>query len=722
MVKPGILIALVASLASSTAARAQVRVRLVTPPTLPGDGETAVQLGLRAEDGKALADFGLDVDAGTLGARHVVDGGVDFDWVPPRVGAPRDVHVGVMSGGALVSKPVTIAVTPPPRTIGQSGSGGALALRAPAMLVLGQDGTATVRLHASVAPALAVNVGTLSPPVADGAGAWRATYTPPTQRYPEVAIIAAAAAGAVDALALPLYGVGRVETRTKPNARITLAFGDARFGPFRTDASGMAMTPVIAPPGVRRGSTLAVDSLGNEKETPFDLGTPPFSRLTALCVDDRVHVFVVDGAGALAGDDAPELTASAGSLEAATRVGPGHFVARWQPDAAETAEVRAAIAGDAASHGSCRVRRPAEPPIALELEADRKDFVAGSGAIVVRARLRWADPRGGRAVPIALVADDGTVEADAPNAGDGGVVTARWRPDDRFAGKKSATLRATTTTPSLSATLTIVLVAGPPARVTVARAPRWLVADGRHARLEARVQDAFGNPARAEGLVADAHGAPLTVGAGDDGVATIDYVTPSAARGGDDRVHVRDGGGVEGAVVVRLEPPPRPLSLDARAGLIDNFGKIASAFVAADLDWRPRWLRRRLTIGLSAGVYPGSSRQSDTTTSTSLSLSVTGVPVLARVGFVQPIGRFALGGGVGGGLVVVRVATSSPSAGSDASTLALGAFEAHVGGDVKLGVGRVLVEAGFLYAPESSGAVVGNFGGLAITAGYRVGL
>ncbi|MDB4970762.1 MAG: hypothetical protein JWN44_6451 [Myxococcales bacterium] len=727
------LLTLVASGAAAALcgpAAAQAHVRLVTPPAIVGDGETRAVLRLEtAGDANDLIDMTLDVDAGRIGARRVVVGAVEIDYVPPHVAAERDVHVAIAVDGVVRSAPVAIRVSPPPRAATPRTLPGALGLTAPSALVLGQGGGTTLTLRSPGTPALSVNVGTLGTPVREGAGRWRVAYTPPAQRFPQVAVVAALGSdGTIDWLTVPLHGVGRVETRTKARAQITLSIGAMSFGPFRTDASGVASTPVVAPPGVHHGTTRAVDPLGNAKETPFDLGTPPFSRLLVMCAGDAVHVFVSDEHGAPSpADEKLDWRASDGTVSGPERLAAGHYRARWRPRAGEDhAEVRVGLQGETASQGRCSARVPEADPIGIALEIDRPSFVAGSGPLVVTARLRHPDARGGRAAAIVLTSDDGAIETVEAVEAAGGVpgTTARWRLADQLAGRTHATVHARTTSPSLTAELTVPLAAGPVAHVRLARGRGALVADGKsRTRIAIAVEDAFGNPARAETLAAAAHDAALPVTVTADGSASVDYVAPPAGRAVDDQVTVRDPeSGATASLAMRLQPPPRPFSLGARLGYLANFGKISAPLVLVDADWHPRWLRRRLALGLAAGFYQASHRESDAATSGSLTLTVTGLPILARLGYALPLGRFGLYAGAGVGLLVAYVATRSTVGGSDATTSVLGAFEAHLGGDVGVGFGRLVVEADFLYAPDSSGAITGNFGGLAVTAGYRVGL
>src|SRR5262249_39232612 len=148
-------------------------------------------------------------------------------------------------------------------------------LHGPDAITLGVDRSAeiTFRAPARAQPIARVNVGHLSPPQKGPEGTWHATYTPPEERFPQVAIIAVAdqEEGAVDLLAIPLHGQAQIDAETEPNARVEVRVGDASFGPVRADSRGHARFVVITPPGTRTGRTVAVDAVGNAVEKPLDL-------------------------------------------------------------------------------------------------------------------------------------------------------------------------------------------------------------------------------------------------------------------------------------------------------------------------------------------------------------------------------------------------------------------------------------------------------------------
>lgn len=699
-----------------------LHLKLVTPPLLRGDGSTAT-LRLEVtpvEEADQLPAISLDVDAGRVGKTTRVEGGFELEYTPPQVAVDRDVHLAVLAGGSVVSAPVTVRIAAAGRVSATQSSSGSLALAGPASLVLGSDATAYLSAAGARPPTFVVNVGTLSAPMRGGDGRWHATYTPPAQKFPQVAIVAAVdGGGRVDWLRIPLYGLGRVETRTKPRSQITLTVADATFGPFRTDASGVATTPVVAPPGVHSGTTHTVDALGNAKDAPFDLGTPPFSRLTAACDGDRVHLFVVDGAGAAA-TAAEKLTlrASSGTLGEVTRIDDGHFVALWSAGEGDEAEVSIGLEGESRSSAACSVRRSGEPAVAIALSVDRARFGAGSGPLVVTATLRSRGERPPRAIAVTLESGDGAVEL---LGSDGGTTRARWKLPDRFEGRATATLRAHTQDPPLAAELTVALVPGPVARIDIA--PPGTLAGADRARLEVRAADAWGNPAPTDHLVAVAHGERVAVEPAGSGRAAVSYVAPTRARASEDRVTVEDPTtGQSGSIAVRLIPAARPIAVAARLGWIGNFGKISAPILLVDGAWRPRLFRRRLSLGVEVGFYDSSHRDSDVTVGSSVEFGVVGVPLAVRVGYSLPLGPVGLYAAVAGGLDVVHVSAMSGALVDDSSTLALGLFAAHLGADFDVHLGRLLVEASFLYAPGSTGAVSGNFGGLGLMAGYRMEL
>ncbi len=716
---------LVAALLPGLGQAGELRLRLSAPPSIESDGHTVVPLRLEAtpnEDARGLGEVTVDADAGVVGkSRPLADGAFEIDYLPPRVAAPSEVHVAAKIGGVIRSAPVTILVRPVATPIAERASDGPYDLRGPAYVVLGGEGAVTITLkHTARPPQVAVNVGRLGALEAAPDGRWRVAYTPPSEKFPQIAILAAFDDnGTVDWLTLPLHGLGKVRTRTKPSSQLELTIGDQRFGPFRADATGQALSIVAAPPGVKTGVTHAVDPLGNSKETPFDLASPPIGRLLPVCSGDSVHLLLVDGAGARAEPDLPiRLGAASGTFDLTVRIAVGHWAAVYHPAVADQRiEVRAALEGEPSSAGHCSMSPIGDSPTALTLTASSAAFVAGSGPLAIRATLQYPGTHPPRVVEIELSADTGTL-VDRQEQATG--ATVRWQLPDRLPGPR-AILRAHVVKPALAAELVVPLAAGRVERLIVLDAPGSRIADGAsRGELTVRAEDAFGNPAPAAGVVGSAQGHVAARAPVEGRSVTLDYIAPFSRRGGQDRVTLRDPAtGASTSLAIRLLAAPRAFALAARIGYLNNFGKLGGALVLADLLYRLPWLRRNLSVGVEAGYYHAEHDQGG---ADPIVLTVDAFPVLARVSYQIPLGIAAIYLGVGGGVLVPVSSTRSSTIGNQIATSALGLFAAHLGADLDVRFGRLVVEVGYLYAPSGDPALAGNFGGIAATGGYRVDL
>src|SRR5438132_379434 len=121
----------------------------------------------------------------------------------------------------------------------------------PRSLELGDDPVhAVLHIQSQIEPRLSASVGTISNLRRESAEAWTADYLPPSESYPQVAVIAAVAGGQLSWTALPLSGQGMAVVQTRPGAEITVEIGERSFGPVKADAHGEAQVPVVVPPGV----------------------------------------------------------------------------------------------------------------------------------------------------------------------------------------------------------------------------------------------------------------------------------------------------------------------------------------------------------------------------------------------------------------------------------------------------------------------------------------
>ena len=200
--------------------------------------------------------------------------------------------------------------------------------------MLGRDSSGTIVFNRPEGelPTVRTNVGKLSPVTATADGRLTATFVPPQEAYPQVAILAVTGADGslLDWTAIPLHGKAAVETETEPEARVTVQVADQEYGPIRADEKGHATLKVLVPPGVSAGTTTGADALGNTKRAALRLDAPAFPRLLGICSNtgDRMTALVVEPSGRRARNAQFELGAAERSSSPPVMTGPGVFATR----------------------------------------------------------------------------------------------------------------------------------------------------------------------------------------------------------------------------------------------------------------------------------------------------------------------------------------------------------------------------------------------------------
>jgi hypothetical protein len=171
----------------------------------------------------------------------------------------------------------------------------------PAAPVKGQDTTAVLDIaltgtEHSAPPVLRANVGTLDPVARIGPRTFRARYTLPVTRFPEVAIIVAFAPslhpqsveGAVGVLRVPMASAVEVPGKAEAGASIVLELAGRRFGPAIAAADGTFRLPVVVPPGVGVAHTTTHDVAGNTRLASLNLALPPTDQLACVMTPTRL--------------------------------------------------------------------------------------------------------------------------------------------------------------------------------------------------------------------------------------------------------------------------------------------------------------------------------------------------------------------------------------------------------------------------------------------------
>lgn len=185
--------------------------------------------------------------------------------------------------GAASARAATLTVQDGPVVLGKTESSSVV------ILVDEGPGTEGAPLR------LSVNVGAFSEPTRFAPGRYRATYTPPSTRFPQMALVAVwretAADVRPDFLRLPLLGMARVPVTARPGAKVRVRLGAETFGPVQADRHGRAEVPVLVPPGSSQCDVILKDRRGElVKHVPVEV--PPYNRLTAALVP---HAAPADG-------------------------------------------------------------------------------------------------------------------------------------------------------------------------------------------------------------------------------------------------------------------------------------------------------------------------------------------------------------------------------------------------------------------------------------------
>src|SRR5262249_40614397 len=108
---------------------------------------------------------------------------------------------------------------------------------------------------------------------------WIATWRPPEDAHPQVALFAAWDDADAQLAVLPLWGTATLAVQADaPDAEITLEVPGRKFT-GHAGRDGHAVISFVAPPGPRTGLVHAVDRLGNMSNKEVPLGIPEVPRL-----------------------------------------------------------------------------------------------------------------------------------------------------------------------------------------------------------------------------------------------------------------------------------------------------------------------------------------------------------------------------------------------------------------------------------------------------------
>jgi hypothetical protein len=587
---------------------------------------------------------------------------------------------------------------------GPPGGGGAIRISPePPRLLLGRDLAAELRI---AAPAdvedlsLSASVGRIDGLRRLPGGGFSARWRAPAERHPQVAIVAALGRTPHGAehgwVAIPLSGQGDARVRATPGQEITIQIGGRKFGPRRAGNDGLAVIPVVVPPGVREA---------HHGFTPIDLHVPETQLLHAVSDrgvvfadrQERVRVFayVVAPHGAARRGDVPVFEASRGTVSVAERE-PGLMEAVWTLPPGHAGEERLAVrlAAAPASRAVLKLETVAGPPAGVALAFDRAALVAGEEAVTVTAR---AVDAAGNPVPAALsLAAEGGELAEVRDR-EPGEIEARVRAGPYFGGRSEVRVTASAAGIGLSGSRALPLKPGEPAVARFEAGDRVLRGDGARVEvLRMAVADRHGNPVDVTPAVTAERGKVVGISVGAPGAFDVRYVAPAVTVATRERLAATIGGVSATASPLLLAPAPG-LDLAWAAG--------------AALDLRGRFSGPRAGVAIERPVGAATARGLD----------------LAWRGEVDGLrldaaGKVALLGGLG----LSRALDPSAVLRASATAGALfGAGGASLATRLSVGVGvpgrtlKPFVEVALLAARDGA---PGPFAAIGITAGMRLAL
>lgn len=612
----------------------------------------------------------------------------------------------------------------------------------PARITLGETPRAVLRIIAvdddgltpleGAPPTLKVSTGRLDPPRRVSPGVWEATFTPPKEAFPHVAIVSAAierkdetAAGFV---AIPLWGKGQTTVNTKPKSEVTVFIGADRFGPVATGPGGEATVPILVPPGPEHAVARSIDAVGNESQKSISLRVPAFNRLAVVALDEvvvgdnkgmgRILVYVVDKKGAPLVDGRLVAKASVGTVAAPLEVAPGVFELVWRPGVVKVPEatVTVSLAGAPLSTAKTRLQIINGAPVRAEILLPKRGLSADDDPALA-VRLSVFDGVGS-AVPFGAARVD--VDQGWLEGGTGDVTRLlTWvLPAQRSQATARLTVRGVD-----GATLgqaELLLTAGRPASLRI-DPPVPVVADGlTTARIAVTALDAAGNEVPPRGAFLDVDGAGVTSPLMDLEGRRLraEWQPPPRDDAGTALVRARLGALEATAPLTLLPRPAASVLVGVGLGASFNSGDVGVGPEVSMLVRVPV-LDGSLHTGLSLGMYEGLTDISTTSVS-----SLRTFPLLAEAAWRPTlIGGLSLHLGVTYGLVVVDatgvkagVTTRAVDPGLAGGAVVGVAFAAGPGLielDGRVGAALILDESPLVPAtPLSAGLVLG----------YRFGL
>jgi hypothetical protein len=614
-------------------------------------------------------------------------------------------------------------------------------------IVLGDTQSAPVLIRVDESPGteqlplrLSVNVGQFSEPIRLGPGKYRATYVPPSTRFPQVALVAvwreAGAEARIDFLRIPLFGKTRVRVAATPRAEVRVKVGIDAFGPVLADRTGHAEVPVRVEPGARRCAVTIRERGGADVTRQVPVEVPPYNRLTAALVP---HAVVVDGRGAVRLDVYYDLGGAQVDPER-IRVTPSHgkvtfegavrgvYTYRYRPPhdvPATTVAFQVTVDGDPAAQAGAQLALGLPPPAAVIVSGPAQPLRVGSGAAgAVTALVLDAAGMGLPGLEVSAAAAGKSL--GKPGYRGGGVYEFALEAPAVYppGGVVTIQVRAASGRTVVAGTLNLRLDAPPvPSAVSSRFVPAVVPVDeATDARLLLELRDAAGAPLEHVHLVSVAsHGSLGALRERGHGVYEHTYLPPADLPIGEATVRVTDASGsFERLVRIPLQRTGSRLLLGAGGGYTWSPGDASGPRGQVEA-WVPLGgAAPRLGAGVAVGYGRATKTVSDSSGALRSRTEAIFVPAALKLGWYAHAGgrlTVVLGGGVAGASAEFRTSFT----GEDVHGFGVGWLGFADVGWV-LGRGQVVLGASYGTATVQAARYRIDPGGLSATLGYRAGV
>lgn len=608
------------------------------------------------------------------------------------------------------------------------GNAQALSIDVPEVLTLGADRDVIVRYRAPVFldATLYVSIGSLGPAQATGAGSWQVRYSPPSARYPQVAIFALVSrdGSRYRWARVRLRGTATVELSSDPNVQVSVAVAGAKFGPVRTDAAGRAAVPVVVPPGVKVAESSATDALGNVRNHAISLNVPELYPL--LCVgapesSQGFLVFAADSRGKPAVRAPLQTAAQTVTLSRSVAERPGVYRIAFQvPEQVRPgaiAHLDVSLQGSA-ERASCEIPLMLEPAAKVEVALSRSKYVATEAEpIAIHITPRYSGPGERASALLELSASVG--ELAQTRVATREPVEIAWRLPHELAGRSQALLHVSG---DVKQELAVTLAGGPAVALRARLDRAELPADG-HATSALRVSasDSYGNPASVQ-LTAECLGELSEFRHTGAGEYEADYRALYGETGVDELRVTDRATGLVASTQLQLSPAGGRFALAARAGYLTNFARVSAPLGILQLAYRTPLLGDKLRFSALAGYYQSQASVGTQGSSPPLDVNVWAVPLLLRAEYSLSFGVVDVGPVLGAGMLGAQSRISSTDTGNFYDRHFVLLLAAGAGGAVALGPGRVCAELSYWAASFDKTTISDNAGGVNLSLGYEVSL